>query len=98
MNHPIDTAFVYEMTSFPFFFWKHDSFEDTGVLTRRFYKNLRTYKNITDLYVLDNATGLTYGEMALFIIYTKNQKRIQHYKKTKRKTCTDETVQKSRSS
>jgi hypothetical protein len=82
-----NNKFQYNMSAIPFFFTDIDNIYTNhykNVMTRRFYKLIRTFPNITEYYVLDEQTGLTCGEMALYIIHTKNVKRSKYYNRSKK--------------
>jgi hypothetical protein len=81
MTLPTSDKFKYNISAFPCFF-KDINIKKTycRIMTRRFYKQLRNNEQVTEFDILDDTTGLTFGEMALFILHTKNKKRIYNYR------------------
>ena len=88
---PTSEKFQYNILDFPFFYqrWQQTScYSDTyrNKLTRKFFRNIRNSDVVPDeSEILDEYTGLTYGEMALYIIHSKNIKRIIRYHNNKKK-------------
>ena len=82
---PNNSKFKYDMCSIPFFFTTHIKYSKhyDRILTRKFYRNMRSSSHIVESDILDVATGITYGEMSLYVLYTKNLKRLLMYNKKK---------------
>ena len=88
------TKFTYNIQEFPYFFSNNDTERSTdsshkyyrNVMTRRFYKYIRSDCTVLDDHVLDPCTGLTFGEMALYMIVSKNKKRSQQYRLKRKST------------
>ena len=86
---PTQCKFKYDIRTFPFFCTTYDhSMYDKhfkNVMTRKFFRYLRNQNTIPkETTIFDRTTGVTFGEMSLYIIHIKNLKRTVRYEKHKK--------------